>query len=79
MRFVDGEQCDVRVRQQIHEARRQQALGSHVKQIVFAVQQPLLDLCGCPAIERRIEERGSDTELRQRCDLIPASARSAAR
>ncbi len=70
VRLVDGEQRNVGARQEIERAFQHQALGGHIEQIEFAVQQLLLDGARGFGIQRGIEKGGAHPGLLERRHLV---------
>ncbi len=70
MCFVNGEQGNLGVRQQIKAARRRQTFGRDIQQIQLTAGKRTLGLLGLPRIECGIEERRANSQLCERRHLV---------
>ena len=70
MRFVDREQADLGLFEQVEKAPGQQAFGGDIEHLEIAAEQALLDLALGHRVEARIEEGRLDAELVQGLDLV---------
>ena len=70
VRLVDGDEGDLRLRQQRKAALGQQALRRHVEQVQAALTHGALDVRGFSRTQRRIEERRPHARFLQRCHLV---------
>jgi hypothetical protein len=70
VRFVDREQADARLFEQIEKTRRHEPLGRDIQQIELAVAQRALGGRGLGAGQRRIQIGRAHADLVQRRDLV---------
>ncbi len=70
VRFVDGDEVELHLAEQLDERVRRQALGGRVDELVAPAQHPRLAVAAHLRVERGREERRLDPALRKRADLI---------